>query len=69
MFTTRVFTIGDSQAFRIPRELRTDQTEFYIDRVGRALILTPTDDPWYNVDPTVPTAVPGASKGISDIET
>ena len=46
MTTTRVFQNGNSQALRIPQELRTDKKEFYIRKVGDVFIAYPTDDPW-----------------------
>ena len=53
MTTTRVFQSGNSQAVRIPKELRTDKTEFFIKRVGDAYILFPTDDPWFPLRTTI----------------
>ncbi len=41
MRTVRVFTSGRSQAVRIPKEYRFDESEVYINRVGDALILAP----------------------------
>ena len=46
MTTTRVFKNGNSQAIRIPQEMRTDEKEFYIAKVGDAYIAFPSDDPW-----------------------
>lgn len=46
MTTTRVFQNGNSQALRIPQELRTDKKEFYIRKVGDVFIAYPTEDPW-----------------------
>ena len=47
MTTTKVFQSGNSQAVRIPKELRTEKKEFFIKRVGDAYILFPVDDPWF----------------------
>ena len=44
--TTLVFQNGNSQALRIPQDLRTDKKEFYIRRIGDIYIAYPTDDPW-----------------------
>ena len=44
--TTRVFQNGNSQALRIPQDLRTDKKEFFIRRIGDIYIAYPTDDPW-----------------------
>ena len=49
MLTTRVFQNGNSQALRIPQELRTDTKEYYISRVGDTYIAFPADDPWATV--------------------
>ena len=46
MTTTRVFQNGNSQALRIPQEMRTDKKEFDIRKVGDTFIAYPTDDPW-----------------------
>ena len=46
MIQTRVFQNGNSQAIRIPQEIRTTEKEFYIAKVGNAYIAYPTDDPW-----------------------
>lgn len=44
--TTRVFQNGNSQALRIPQNLRTDKKEFFIRKIGDIFIAYPTDDPW-----------------------
>ena len=49
MITTRVFQNGNSQAIRIPQELRTDKKEYYINRVGETYIVFPKNDPWATV--------------------
>ena len=41
MQTAKVFTSGRSQAVRIPKEYRFDESEVFINRVGDALVLTP----------------------------
>lgn len=46
MVTTRVFQNGNSQALRIPQEMRTDKKEYCISKVGDVFIAYPTDDPW-----------------------
>ena len=46
MIRTRVFQNWNSQAIRIPQEMRTTEKEFYIAKVGNAYIAYPTDDPW-----------------------
>ena len=47
MTITRVFQNGNSQALRIPTEMRTDKKEFIIRQIGEAYIAYPTDDPWF----------------------
>jgi antitoxin VapB len=50
MKTAKVFTHGNSQAVRIPKEFRFAQSEVYIEKAGDALILTPKKpDRWANV--------------------
>lgn len=46
MVPTRVFKNGNSQAIRIPQELRTDTQDYYITKVGKVFIAYPADDPW-----------------------
>lgn len=46
LITTRVFQNGNSQALRIPQNLRTDKKEFFIRKIGDIFIAYPTDDPW-----------------------
>ncbi|MBR0401595.1 MAG: AbrB/MazE/SpoVT family DNA-binding domain-containing protein [Lachnospiraceae bacterium] len=41
LFTTRPFMSGRSQAIRIPKELRFEDTEVVINRVGESLMITP----------------------------
>ena len=46
MIATRVFQNGNSQALRIPQELRTEKKEYYIQKIGDMFVASPTDDPW-----------------------
>ncbi len=46
MLTTRVFKNGNSQALRIPQEMRTDENEYCINKVGEIFIAYPAKDPW-----------------------
>ena len=41
MHTTRPFMSGRSQAVRIPKEYRFEDTELIINRVGSSLVITP----------------------------
>lgn len=42
----RVFTSGNSQAIRLPKEFRLNTTEMFIHRSGDSLILTPRMTSW-----------------------
>lgn len=53
MTPTKVFQNGNSQAIRIPQEMRTTDKEFYIAKVGNAYIAYPIDDPWMPVRQTI----------------
>ena len=46
MHTAKIFKSGNSQAVRLPKEFRLEGSEVYVRRVGRGLLLMPTDDPW-----------------------
>ena len=46
MTTTRVFQNGNSQAIRIPQEMKTDKKEYCINKIGDIYIAYPADDPW-----------------------
>ena len=55
MLATRVFQNGNSQAIRIPQELRTEKKEYYIQKVGDTYIAYPVDDPWAPVRQVIGT--------------
>ena len=55
MTTTRVFQNGNSQALRIPQELRTEHREYCISKLGEIYIAYPADDPWASVREVVGT--------------
>ena len=42
----KVFTSGNSQAIRLPKEFRLDTDEVFIHRSGDSLILTPRMHSW-----------------------
>lgn len=50
MVYTKVFTSGNSQAVRIPKEYHIDGTELIINKVGNTIILFPKEDPWAAFD-------------------
>ena len=41
LHTTRPFMSGRSQAVRIPREYRLDDTELVVNRIGDSIVITP----------------------------
>lgn len=43
MHTTRPFMSGRSQAVRIPKEFRFEDTELVVNRIGQSLIITPRE--------------------------
>ena len=43
MYSTRPFMSGKSQAIRIPKEYRFENTELIINHVGESLVITPKD--------------------------
>ena len=49
MVPTRVFKNGNSQAIRIPQEMRTEKFDYYISKIGDIYVAYPTDDPWASV--------------------
>lgn len=55
MATTKVFQNGNSQAIRIPSEMRTDKKEFIIRKIGEGFIIYPVNDPWFPVKQVIGT--------------
>ena len=47
MLTAKVLQNGDSQEIQLPKEVHTEQREFFIRKLGDGFILIPMDDPWY----------------------
>ena len=50
MISSKVFTSGNSQAIRIPKEFQVADEELYIQRVGKSIILFPKENPWENFE-------------------
>ncbi|MDD6929779.1 MAG: type II toxin-antitoxin system VapB family antitoxin [Treponema sp.] len=50
MMYTKVFTSGNSQAVRIPKEFSLSENEMCIQRVGSTIILFPKENPWEAFD-------------------
>lgn len=55
MAATKVFQNGNSQALRIPQEMRTDKKEYCINKIGDVYIAFPPDDPWASVRQVIGT--------------
>jgi antitoxin VapB len=49
MVCTKVFTSGNSQAVRIPKEFHIDYSELFIKKIGSTIILYPRKQPWENL--------------------
>lgn len=49
MVCTKVFTSGNSQAVRIPKEFHIDFSELFIKKIGSSIILTPKESKWENL--------------------
>lgn len=49
MTCTKVFTSGNSQAVRIPKEYHIDYSEILIKKIGTTIILYPKTRPWENL--------------------
>lgn len=50
MTCTKVFTSGNSQAVRIPKEFHIDYSELYIKKIGSTIILFPQENRWENFE-------------------
>ena len=46
MKTAKIFQNGQSQAVRLPKEFRFDDTEVYIKKSGHVVYLIPRTDSW-----------------------
>jgi len=55
MVTTRVFQNGNSQALRIPQEMRTETKEYCINKIGDIFVAFPADDPWASLRQVIGT--------------
>lgn len=42
----KIFQSGRSQAVRLPKQFRFSGSEVFVKRVGKAVVLLPTDDAW-----------------------
>ena len=50
MVCTKVFTSGNSQAVRIPKEFHIDFSELCIKKIGSSIILPPKESNWENLE-------------------
>ncbi|EPF29409.1 AbrB/MazE/SpoVT family DNA-binding domain-containing protein [Treponema medium] len=50
MVYAKVFTSGNSQAVRIPKEFHIDFSELCIKKIGSSIILTPKESNWENLE-------------------
>ena len=46
MERAKIFQSGRSQAVRLPKQFRFSGSEVFVKRVGKAVVLLPTDDAW-----------------------
>lgn len=46
MKSAKVFTSGNSQAIRLPKEYQVEGKELYIKKIGTTIILFPKSNPW-----------------------
>ena len=49
MMCAKVFTSGNSQAVRIPKEFHIDFPELLIKKIGSSIILSPKESNWENL--------------------
>lgn len=50
MAYAKVFTSGNSQAVRIPKEFHIDSSSLYIKKIGSAIVLFPEESRWKNLE-------------------
>lgn len=46
MLSSKVFTSGNSQAIRLPKEYQVKEKELFIQKIGNTIILFPKSNPW-----------------------
>ncbi|HMV55069.1 MAG TPA: type II toxin-antitoxin system VapB family antitoxin [Rhodocyclaceae bacterium] len=59
MRTARLFTIGRSQAVRLPKEFRFEGDDVFIKRVGQAVVLLPRKKGWELLESALKSFEPG----------
>lgn len=55
MMPTKVFQNGNSQALRIPQDMRTDKKDYCINKIGDIFVAYPAEDPWATVRQVIGT--------------
>ena len=50
MKETTIFKSGNSQAMRIPKEMRFESDTVYIEKVGSVTVIVDTKDPWASLN-------------------
>lgn len=50
METAKLFMNGRSQAVRLPREYRFDDTEVYVKKIGDVVMLIPKNSAWKSME-------------------
>ena len=58
----KVFNSGRSQAVRVPKEYRFEESDLIINRIGKTTMLNPKSDPWA----TLKMVAGSASKDFMD---
>ncbi|MDX9715671.1 MAG: type II toxin-antitoxin system VapB family antitoxin [Dissulfurispiraceae bacterium] len=46
MITSKVFTSGNSQAVRLPKQYQVKDSELFIQKIGDLILLFPKNKPW-----------------------
>jgi antitoxin VapB len=46
MQTAKIFINGRSQAVRLPKDFRFEDSDVFIKKIGKMVVLLPKDDPW-----------------------
>ena len=49
MQTAKIFLNGRSQAVRLPKDFRFTESDVFIKKIGKMVIIFPKDDPWSSI--------------------
>ncbi len=58
MITAKIFTNGQSQAVRLPKQFRFDTKEVYINRIDDVVVLFPKRNPWTHFEKSLSKFTP-----------